>query len=61
MVEKDKVRLFNCSDCNKSFTQQAHLSIHQVFFVKYSENTLERDRMFADLRDVPSLLRSLEI
>jgi hypothetical protein len=25
-------RLFQCSDCEKAFTQQAHLSIHQVKF-----------------------------
>ena len=27
--KKRKFRIFSCSDCEKSFTQQAHLSIHQ--------------------------------
>ena len=28
-TKKRKFRLFSCPDCDKSFTQQAHLSIHE--------------------------------
>ena len=35
-------RLFQCQDCEKSFTQQAHLSIHQVFYFNKRKHTGER-------------------
>lgn len=63
-----EVRAFPCPDCDKSFTQLAHLNIHQVLlfdqsktYVLYRESILERDLIPVLLKVVPRALLNLVI